>query len=112
MGRRLASLAPSLPVADLRTVRPAVGPGWVRPSDPGSSARGYGAAWQRLRLVVLNREPLCRECAKGGRVTAATCVDHILAKAHGGTDDEANLQPLCEPCHRAKTATEGRAQPA
>ena len=110
MGRRLASLAPAVPVLDLRRVKPSVGPGWTRENDPGSSARGYGATWQRTRSTILAAEPLCRECAKRSRVTAATCVDHIVAKAHGGTDEPANLQPLCDPCHKTKTATEGRAR--
>jgi 5-methylcytosine-specific restriction protein A len=97
-----------VPSVDLRTVKPSVGQGWSRDNDPGSSARGYGAAWQRLRLRILGAEPLCRACKQQGRVTAADCVDHILAKAHGGTDDERNLQPLCTPCHRTKTANEAR----
>jgi 5-methylcytosine-specific restriction protein A len=36
----------------------------------------------------------------------ATHVDHIKPKAHGGTDDDDNLESLCAACHRAKTATE------
>ncbi|MGE8539144.1 MAG: HNH endonuclease, partial [Acinetobacter sp.] len=28
--------------------------------------------------------------------------------AHGGTDDPGNLQSLCAPCHREKTANEGK----
>ncbi|EIV3153601.1 HNH endonuclease [Escherichia coli] len=27
-------------------------------------------------------------------------------KAHGGTDADSNLQSLCWPCHKAKTARE------
>jgi 5-methylcytosine-specific restriction protein A len=37
---------------------------------------------------------------------SATQVDHIKAKAVGGTDEDNNLQPLCGPCHKAKTARE------
>ncbi|RWT91976.1 HNH endonuclease, partial [Raoultella ornithinolytica] len=33
-------------------------------------------------------------------------VDHIKAKAHGGTDDDSNLESLCWPCHRTKTGRE------
>jgi 5-methylcytosine-specific restriction protein A len=36
----------------------------------------------------------------------ATAVDHIIAKADGGTDDDENLQPICDECHRMKTARE------
>ncbi|WP_139157546.1 HNH endonuclease, partial [Enterobacter hormaechei] len=41
-----------------------------------------------------------------GIATKATSVDHIIPKAHGGTDDDSNLESLCWPCHRKKTATE------
>jgi 5-methylcytosine-specific restriction protein A len=55
---------------------------------------------------VLEAEPLCRTCAETGRAVVAVTVDHIIAKALGGTDDQDNLQPLCDPCHKAKTARE------
>ncbi len=53
--------------------------------------------------MVLADEPLCRECGKIGRVTAATDVDHVIARAKGGTDDRANLRALCHRCHTRKT---------
>jgi 5-methylcytosine-specific restriction endonuclease McrA len=34
---------------------------------------------------------------------AGTHVDHILAKANGGTDDPANLRVVCASCHALKT---------
>lgn len=75
-----------------------------------STARGYGAAWQRLRGVILGRDGgLCQVCAREGKVTLATQVDHIKPKAKGGSDDPDNLQAICVPCHEAKTAAdEGR----
>ena len=36
-------------------------------------------------------------------------VDHITPLTLGGTDDDANLQALCTPCHRTKTQAEARA---
>jgi 5-methylcytosine-specific restriction protein A len=33
-------------------------------------------------------------------------VDHIVNRARGGLDDEENLQALCIPCHKQKTAAE------
>lgn len=75
-----------------------------------SSARGYGAAWQRLRAQVLAGEPLCRVCAAVGRVTPARELDHIKPKADGGTDELVNLQPLCTACHQAKTARDSGKQ--
>ena len=46
-----------------------------------------------------------------GRIVPATDVDHIVARADGGTDDRSNLQPLCHACHSRKTVREngGRA---
>lgn len=63
-------------------------------------ARGYGAAWDRLRKVILARDShLCQMCKAEGRVTPGNHVDHIKPKAQGGTDDPANLRVLCKPCH-------------
>ena len=31
-------------------------------------------------------------------------VDHIIAEADGGSDDDSNLQTLCNQCHEAKTS--------
>lgn len=73
----------------------------------GSAAsRGYDREWQRLRLMVLRREPLCRMCAQWGVIMPATDVDHIIPKREGGQDTFENLQPLCHSHHSQKTATE------
>ena len=70
--------------------------------------RGYGAAWDRLRLVILRRDMgLCQPCRVKGRATAAAAVDHIKPKAQGGTDEPDNLQAICDDCHRIKSAAEG-----
>jgi 5-methylcytosine-specific restriction enzyme A len=74
--------------------------------------RGYGRAWDKLRLRILARDNhLCKECEKAGRLTPATEVDHITPKAKGGTDDPENLASICSPCHRDKTARENGAKP-
>jgi 5-methylcytosine-specific restriction enzyme A len=66
--------------------------------------RGYGRAWDKLRLVVLARDKhLCQPCRREHRITPATAVDHVLPKAKGGTDDLDNLEATCDPCHQAKT---------
>lgn len=75
-----------------------------------ASERGYGARWQKARLMYLRAHPLCATCEKAGRVTAARVVDHI--RPHRGDEtlfwDEANWQALCDHrspynCHGAKT---------
>jgi 5-methylcytosine-specific restriction protein A len=71
--------------------------------------RGYGSAWDKLRAVILQRDAgLCQPCRQRGTVTVATEVDHIIGKESGGTDDSLNLQSICRPCHKAKSAREGR----
>lgn len=64
--------------------------------------RGRKGVQRRKRWLEDN--PLCVECAKADRVTAATVPDHIVALVNGGADDETNLQSLCADHHRDKTA--------
>jgi 5-methylcytosine-specific restriction protein A len=71
-----------------------------------SAERNYGSHWRRVRAAVLREEPLCRECAREGRTTAAREIDHIIPRSKGGTEDRDNLQGLCKPCHSAKTMRE------
>jgi len=69
--------------------------------------RGYGYRWEKKRKEILERDEfLCQQCKREGIFTDATHVDHIKAKANGGSDESSNLQSLCAPCHRKKTAKE------
>ncbi|EIH4510032.1 HNH endonuclease [Escherichia coli] len=69
--------------------------------------RGYGSKWTVIRARILKRDKgLCQLCLRAGVVSEAKTVDHIIPKAHGGTDADSNLQSLCWPCHKAKTARE------
>jgi 5-methylcytosine-specific restriction endonuclease McrA len=65
--------------------------------------------WQRVRLVVLRRDILCRSCEH----QAATECDHILSARivldNFGVDafyDPDRLQGLCHRCHSSKTSVE------
>jgi 5-methylcytosine-specific restriction endonuclease McrA len=49
-----------------------------------------GGEWTPIRDKVLAEEPNCRICG-----AKAITVDHILARAFGGTHERTNLQPLC-----------------
>lgn len=69
---------------------------------PIDRLRGRAAVKRRARW--LQDHPLCVECDKAGRITAATVPDHVVALVNGGEDTEANLQSLCDECHRIKTA--------
>ena len=68
-----------------------------------ASQRGYGAAWRKLRLVILNAEPLCRHCLARGVPVPAVEVDHIVPLRDGGDNARENLQPLCAKHHDIKT---------
>lgn len=70
-----------------------------------TTARGYGADWRAKRDRYLREHPICAHCQREGRIVTATDVDHVLPRANGGTDDDANLQALCHSHHSRKTAT-------
>ena len=77
---------------------------------PSRSKRGYTRRWYRARAHFLAENPLCVECLKEDRTTAATVVDHIIP--HKGDMrlfwDRSKWQSLCKPHHDAKTARETR----
>lgn len=105
----------------LRCIRPPLAPapttaGWKPDAIRGSRhQRGYGAAWDRTRKRIMDRdEGLCQECKRNGRLTVGSkdrpleC-DHIVPKSQGGSDDYSNLEMKCHDCHEAKTKRESRA---
>ena len=75
-------------------------------ADSWGSGRG-GRPWRRKREAILIRDNYtCRVC---GLTTKDLEVDHIINVAQGGTDDDGNLQAICIPCHKTKTARESSA---
>jgi 5-methylcytosine-specific restriction protein A len=84
-------------------------------SKESRQSRGYGAAWDKIRVRILRRDcGMCQPCKAAGRVTLATQVDHIISKAKAATlgwsqaqiDAPTNLQAICVPCHKLKTKIE------
>lgn len=73
-------------------------------------SRGYDNHWKRYREIFLRNHPLCRECAKDGKLAPATDVDHIKSVRNGQDDplfwEPSNHQPLCHRHHSQKTARE------
>lgn len=67
------------------------------------SGRG-GRPWRRKRERIFLRDGYTCQCC--GRVTHELELDHIVNVAQGGTEDDSNLQSLCVPCHKKKTAQE------
>lgn len=66
-----------------------------------------GRPWRRKRDAVMARDKyMCQPCHRAGLITLADEVDHITPQAEGGTDEESNLQAICEACHILKTKAE------
>jgi hypothetical protein len=51
--------------------------------------RGYGRRWEKLARCYLAANPLCIDPFgdHAGRVVPAECVDHVVPRSRGGTDD-------------------------
>ncbi len=76
----------------------------VQPRNVATRLRGKRGVQRRLRL--LSAQPLCVICQAAGRITPARELDHRVPLWEGGPDTDANLDPLCRRCHRAKSAGE------
>lgn len=63
--------------------------------------------WRKLRETYMHQHPLCEECLKVGKVTAAVDVHHVKSPFHNPEGqinwdlllDENNLKSLCKDCH-------------
>ena len=75
---------------------------------PKPWARDYphagGRAWQRTRVRIFLRDNY--RCVYCGGV--AEVVDHVLCRAHGGSDDDSNLAACCKACNEQKRQQEAR----
>jgi hypothetical protein len=75
---------------------------------------GKGRRWQRVRELILARQPVCPDPfgLHAGRVVPAVEVDHIVP--HRGRRelfwDATNLWALCRECHAEKTRREKSAR--
>jgi 5-methylcytosine-specific restriction protein A len=100
----LATLKPRLGTASLDRTP-------VLQVKAGTVERQRGRGWMATRERVAQRHGY--RCAKCGAVWVSSRdhIDHIVELADGGTNDDSNLQPLCDvPCHKAKTDAEARAR--
>lgn len=61
----------------------------------------------RVKLRVFDRyHRTCTECSKDISGGLFPAYDHIVAIVNGGENRESNLQLLCVPCHKVKTAAD------
>lgn len=66
--------------------------------------------WRKHRKVYLAINPLCVECEKESKTTAAKVLDHIIRIADGGDAwSYDNLQGLCSSHHNKKSGREAHA---
>lgn len=78
-------------------------PDHTPPAWAGSTRRSrLPPDWNRTRRRILRRDPTCKVCT----LRPSTQVDHV---ERGDDHRDANLQGICDPCHRAKSASEGNA---
>ncbi len=63
-----------------------------------------GGARVALHQRILNRDLRRCQLRLPGCTLIATCVDHVLPLAAGGTDHPSNLRASCDPCNRQKGA--------
>lgn len=76
----------------------------------GATEMERGRAWMAKReRVAIAHNYLCAGCGRLWRSNRDQ-IDHRIPREQGGSNDESNLQPLCKPCHDAKTAGEAKAR--
>lgn len=59
----------------------------------------------RRRRILEAHGERCHACGAEGVPLA---IDHWVPLMLGGSEDDENLRPLCEPCHGRKTAKENQ----
>lgn len=96
-------------MARLQTLKPRIRPAPSRQMQPiptPSEKRITGRKRQEMKLRVWSKA--LAKCASCDR----TCdydswhMDHVIPLWRGGDDLESNMQVLCIPCHKVKTAAE------
>ena len=60
-----------------------------------TTARGLGAAWQRLARQVIREQPWCYWCGATSDLTA----DHLVPRSQGGNNVRSNIVTACRTCN-------------
>ena len=57
-----------------------------------------------IRERIFKRDcGLCQTCRRNGRIKVGTQIDHIIALTNDGSNDDDNLEVICDDCHDIKT---------
>lgn len=76
----------------------------------GTTEMERGRAWMAKRQrVALAHGYQCAGCGRAW-LSHKDQIDHRIPREQGGSNEESNLQPLCNECHQAKTAAEAKAR--
>jgi len=76
----------------------------------GATEMERGRAWMAKRQrVALAHGYQCATCRRAW-ISYRDQIDHRIPREQGGSNDESNLQPLCNECHKAKTDGEAKAR--
>ena len=69
-------------------------------AKPSAHRRGYDAAWQKLRRIVLSEGDQCHYCGQH-----ADTVDHVIPISVDPTLrlERSNLVPACKACNTARS---------
>lgn len=96
---RLATIKPQLATISTNRVK-------VLDTKAGATPRIRGGKWARTReRVALAHGMRCVECGCVW-VPSRDQIDHEVPLEQGGSNEDSNLRPLCDECHKAKTARE------
>ena len=99
---RLPKPPPKIAVLQSQRIETVRAGQWRDKRNDGSTARGYGYAWQKAREQFLLEHPLCElECREHDRVTPSTVVDHSIP--HRGDPvlfwKKEHWRAACKTCH-------------
>lgn len=81
------------------------GSGALEPRRPAPTTTSRRAIPQHVRWRIFERDGF--RCLKCGARGVELTIDHIVALANGGADDESNYQTLCRTCNCGKGARDG-----
>jgi len=79
----------------------------VHKRKPWATTRPYpkGRAWELVRARIFERDGhRCSYCGGTGELV----IDHVLARAFGGSDADSNLVAACRACNEARRKQQAR----